>query len=202
MKKDQLQALGLTDEQIESVLTANGKDVQREQKAAAELNKQIETLTAQAKELSDKVAGAAGADEKFKGEIAELKAAHEKALKDAKTGYDAEVARLARENETKSFIGGLNRKFVNDMTAAHFERLLNDAVADQKNAGKNRADLFAELSKGADGKERADIFAAEAPSVAFSIPASGNFGAGSPSEAERQSVFKLFGLQNVEGGSK
>jgi phage-related minor tail protein len=56
MKKDQLQALGLTDEQIEAVLAAHGKEIQREQKAAKALQDQIETLTAQAKELSDKVA--------------------------------------------------------------------------------------------------------------------------------------------------
>ena len=173
MDRKTLESKGLTAELIEFIMSENGKDVQAEKgktkqavddaimAATAPLNNQIAELDKQNKEFQTTIQNAAGIDEKAKTEIAKIQADNKAALKKMKDEFEAETAKVKREADTKEFLSRLSRKFVTPETARAFEARINEALIDKANEGKSRADIFAALSVGDDGKERTDIYVAD-----------------------------------------
>lgn len=187
MTREELKALGLTDDQVEKVMTMKGKVVEAEQakkggktdedvkkavdealaKAQKEsasavdgLNKQIETLTKQKADLDKIIKDAPSVDDAVKKAIEEAEKAHATALADAQKAAEEQIQGLKRDSETADFLRSLGKEFVTPETETVFRNRLNEALQDKANEGKNRADIFASLSLGADGKERTDIFKA------------------------------------------
>jgi hypothetical protein len=198
MKREDLKALGLTDEQVEAVMTEHGKGVTAEQAKAKThadaLTEQINALTAQAADFEAKLTESAGVDEAAKAEIKRLSEEHERALSEFKAKHDGELRRMERENETREFLAGLSKKFVNDMTRKHFETALNEAVSDKANEGRNRADIFAGLIKGEDGKERGDVFAETNPNP-VNLPPTGNIPFPGGDDQARRDIAAAFGVK-------
>lgn len=172
MDRKFLESLSLPSEQIDKIIAEHGKAVQTEQnranqlrdaavaKAVEPLNAQITQLTAQNTQLQNSVKNAPNVDSAVKAEVERLTKEHEKALKEITKKHEEETTAVWRIAETKDFFRSLDKKFVTPETQSAFETRLNEALADKKNEGKNRADIFATLILGEDGKERADIFAA------------------------------------------
>lgn len=173
MERAELEKLGLTKEQIDSVMAENGKDIKAEREkaksvmekavadAANPLNEQLAERDKQIEELGEKIKNSSGIDEKAKTEIAELNKAHASKLKEMQTCHETELSKLKRETETREFFSGLSRKFITPETARAFEQRMNEALTDKAYEGKNRQDILAILVKGEDGKERADIYTPE-----------------------------------------
>lgn len=170
MERKELEAKGLTPEQIEFIMAENGKDIKAEQtkaktmlttaiaEAVKPLNDQIETLAIQAGEYQEVIKNSNGVDEEAKKQMEELQKTHTQALKEAKQSHEAELTKLRREAETREFFSSLNRKFITPETQRAFEQRVNEALSDKINEGKSRSDIFTALTKGEDGKERTDIF--------------------------------------------
>jgi hypothetical protein len=157
MEKKHLEEKGLNAEQIEFVLAENTKDTA---KATKPLTDKIAAMEKQAGEYEEKLKGVEGLDEKAKADLDKIQKEHAAAIKKMKEDSEVEIGKMKREAETKEFFAGLGKKFVTPETAAAFEAKLNDALADKAYEGKNRKDIFDLLIKDADGKDRADIFAA------------------------------------------
>jgi len=168
MDRHELEKKGLTKDMIDFVMAENGKDVQAEQaKAKADiatavkpLNEQVAELTKQNKEFQETIKSTAGVDASAKAEIERLQKEHEAKIKEIQKAHDDKFQALKREADTKEFIRGLGKKFVTPETEKVFEDRLNAALADKAYEGKNRDDILAVLTLGADGKERTDIYAA------------------------------------------
>jgi len=182
MERASLEKLGLTKEQVDAVMTENGKDIKAEQDkaktaqdtavkdavavATKPLNETITKNAEQVKELEDKIKASGGVDEKSKKEIEELQKTHAAALKEiqdkqneAAKEHEAALAKLRRENETREFFAGYGKKFITPETQKAFEQRINECLTDKAYEGRNRADILAIITKGEDGKERTDIYA-------------------------------------------
>lgn len=148
MKKEELLAMGLTEEQAAKVFELNGKAVEKAKGKSAEQEKELESLRAQLAEKDQTIASLekAGGDakkvaeelEKYKQAEAERRKAEEEARADQILTAAAEQALEGRE-------------FVNDPTRAHYVAALKQAIADPANKGKSPAKLFEAMTKDADG---------------------------------------------------
>lgn len=91
MKREDLKAMGLTDEQIEKVMAENGKDVEKHKTAADTAKTELDGLKAQLTEANKTIDGFKGQDiEGVKKSADEYKAKFEQAQKDSA----AQVAQL------------------------------------------------------------------------------------------------------------
>ena len=69
----------------------------------------------------------------------------------AVSDWEKKYGENRRSAETNEFLSGY--KFVNEYTKKSFADLLNAALEDKANEGKNRKDIFETLTKDKDGKE-------------------------------------------------
>ena len=145
MKRDDLTALGLTDEQIDSVMKLNGNDINREKAKYAdydELKQQLEKANTAIDGMKDYDA--------VKAEVAKYQAEAESAKKE----YAAKVQRLELQAKIKDFTNG--KKFVNDLTRDAINEQLETALNDDANKGKSLDDLLKAITDG-----KTDIFREE-----------------------------------------
>jgi ribosomal protein S6 len=171
MKREELTKLGVPEEALDKIMNLNGADIEREKaKVLAVQNERDAAVTdrdkikAQLEEVQEKLKAFDGVDleqeraqrKQLEKDIADAKKAHETELAEFKKAQEAEVSKIKRETETKEFLSV--QKFINKETALHYEKVLNEALEDKKNEGKNRKDLFDALILGEDGKPRKDIF--------------------------------------------
>lgn len=136
MKRDELKNLGLTDEQIESVMTMNGADINREKGKADKWESDYNALKATADADAQKYAT-------YDSDMEEL--ATLRAYKDG-VEFDKRFAAVLGDS-----------KPVNDMTRKGLSGLFAEAVKDPANEGKTDADIWYGIVSG----KEAEYFASK-----------------------------------------
>lgn len=142
MKRDELTAAGLTDEQVEKVMKLNGDDINREKAKYSDyddIKKQLEKANATIDGMKDY--------EDVKAKVTQYQQEAENAKKEAA----AKVQQLELQAKIKDFTG--NKKFVNDLTRDAINAQLEKALNDDTNKGKSLDDLLKALTDG-----KTDIF--------------------------------------------
>ena len=142
MKREELTAAGLTDEQVEKVMKLNGDDINREKAKFSDyddLKKQFEKANATIDSMKDY--------EEVKAKVIQYQQEAENAKKEAA----AKVQQLELQAKIKDFTG--SKKFVNDLTRDAINAQLEKALNDDANKGKSLDDLLKALTDG-----KTDIF--------------------------------------------
>ena len=142
MKREELTAAGLTDEQVEKVMKLNGDDINREKAKFSDyddLKKQLEKANATIDSMKDY--------EEVKAKVIQYQQEAENAKKEAA----AKVQQLELQAKIKDFTG--KKKFVNDLTRDAINAQLEKALNDDANKGKSLDDLLKALTDG-----KTDIF--------------------------------------------
>lgn len=142
MKREELTAAGLTDEQVEKVMKLNGDDINREKAKFSDyddIKKQLEKANATIDGMKDY--------EDVKAKVSQYQQEAENAKKEAA----AKVQQLELQAKIKDFTG--NKKFVNDLTRDAINAQLEKALNDDANKGKSLDDLLKALTDG-----KTDIF--------------------------------------------
>ena len=127
MKRDELKNLGLTDEQIDSVMTMNGKDITREKGNADKWESDYNALKATADADAQKYAT-------YDSDMEELAT-----LRAYKEGVEFDQRFTAVLGDSKP---------VNDMTRKGLSGLFAEAVKDPANEGKTDADIWSGIVSG------------------------------------------------------
>jgi chromosome segregation ATPase len=137
MKTEFLKGLGLTDEQISSIMAENGKDIAKEQAKAeteAEQTKvQIEKLQSDLKAKDELIGNYKAETEKFKemdidsiknklSELEETNKNYETQLKDTKNTYEKQIADMNYNSAIKDLLGG--EKFTSNLVKKAFQQEL------------------------------------------------------------------------------
>jgi phage-related minor tail protein len=139
MKREELTAAGLSDEQVEKVMKLNGDDINREKSKYSDyddVKKQLEKANATIDGMKDY--------EDVKAKVTQYQQEAENAKKEAA----AKVQQLELQAKIKDFTG--NKKFVNDLTRDAINAQLEAALEKTESKGKSLEDLFKEFT---DGKE-------------------------------------------------
>ena len=159
MKREELTAAGLTDEQIDKVMKLNGDDINREKAKFAdydEIKAQLEKANATIDGMKDY--------EAVKADVLKYQQEAEKAKAEAA----AKVQQLELQGKIKDFTS--TKKFVNDITREAINAQLESALNDQANKGKSIDELFKALTDG-----KADILKDDnAPTPPTVPPMGGN----------------------------
>ena len=159
MKREELTAAGLTDEQIDKVMKLNGDDINREKSKFAdydEIKAQLEKANATIDGMKDY--------EAVKADVLKYQQEAEKAKAEAA----AKVQQLELQGKIKDFTS--TKKFVNDITREAINAQLESALNDQANKGKSIDELFKALTDG-----KADILKDDnAPTPPTVPPMGGN----------------------------
>ena len=145
MKREELTAAGLTDEQVDKVMKLNGDDINREKAKYSDyddIKKQLEKANATIDGMKDYDA--------VKADVAKYQQEAENAKKEAA----AKVRQLELQTKVKDFTSG--KKFVNDLTRDAINAQLETALNDDNNKGKSLDDLLKALTDG-----KTDIFKEE-----------------------------------------
>ena len=142
MKREELTAAGLTDEQVEKVMKLNGDDINREKAKYSDyddVKKQLEKANATIEGWKDYDA--------IKADVAKYQQEAENARKEAA----AKVQQLEDKARVKDFTS--SKKFVNELTRDAINAQLYDAMNDAANKGKSLDDLLKAITDG-----KTDIF--------------------------------------------
>lgn len=137
MKREELTAAGLTDEQIDKVMKLNGDDINREKAKFAdydEIKSQLEKANATIDGMKDY--------EAVKADVLKYQQEAEKAKAEAA----AKVQQLELQGKIKDFTS--TKKFVNDITREAINAQLESALNDSANKGKSIDELFKALTDG------------------------------------------------------
>jgi hypothetical protein len=127
MKREELKNLGLTDEQIDQVMTMHGTGITREKGKATEWEDKYNDLLAQNQQNTEKYAN-------YDHDMEELAS-----LRTYKEGVEFD----------KRFTAAVgDKKFVNDVTRNHVFGQFTEAAKDPSNEGKADADILAPLLEG------------------------------------------------------
>ena len=160
MKREELTAAGLTDEQIDKVMKLNGDDINREKAKYSDyddVKKQLEKANATIEGWKDYDA--------IKADVAKYQQEAENAKKEAAV----KVQQLEDKARVKDFTS--SKKFVNELTRDAINAQLYDAMNDAANKGKSLDDLLKALTDG-----KTDIFKDEntpTPPTVTNMAASG-----------------------------
>ena len=168
MKKEDLMAQGLTEEQVNFVMAENGKDVKREQDKTAAAVSDRDTANQQLADVQTQLKAFEGID------VVELQSKVTALTNDIsakETAHQAALAKRDREAETATYLAG--KKFVNAATREHYAAKINAALESPDNAGKNREDLLKAYTTGEDGKEIPNIYEVEYPNSMLNLPPMG-----------------------------
>ena len=141
MKREELTAAGLTDEQVEKVMKLNGDDIK----------KQLEKANATIDGMKDY--------DDVKAKVTQYQQEAENAKKEAA----AKVQQLELQAKIKDFTG--TKKFVNDLTRDAINAQLEKALNDDANKGKSLDDLLKALTDG-----KTDIFKDENTPAPPTVP--------------------------------
>ena len=137
MKREELTAAGLTEEQINTVMKLNGDAINREKAKFAdydEIKAQLEKANATIDGMKDY--------EAVKADVLKYQQEAEKAKAEAA----AKVQQLELQGKIKDFTS--TKKFVNDITREAINAQLESALNDQANKGKSIDELFKALTDG------------------------------------------------------
>ena len=127
MERAKLKELGLTDEQIDAVMTDHGKDINAALEGKTALNTRVTELEAELTKYADYSA--------LQEEVVALREGN------------AELANLRAEKEKRDYGDRLTaamngRQFVNDVTRDHVFGKFVEAAKDPSNEGKNDVDIL------------------------------------------------------------
>ena len=175
MKREELEAAGLTEEQINKVMKLNGDDINREKSKFAdydEIKAQLEKANATIDGMKDY--------EAVKADVLKYQQEAEKAKADAA----AKVQQLELQSKIKDFTSG--KKFVNDITREAINAQLESALNDDANKGKSIEDLFKTLTDG-----KADILKDDAAPTPPVVPPMGDNGNKGDDDAQARAVMGL-----------
>ena len=142
MKREELTAAGLTDEQVDKVMKLNGDDINREKAKYSDyddIKKQLEKANATIDGMKDY--------DDVKAKVTQYQQEAENAKKEAA----AKVQQLEDKARVKDFTS--SKKFVNELTRDAINAQLYDAMNDAANKGKSLDDLLKALTDG-----KTDIF--------------------------------------------
>lgn len=142
MKREELTAAGLTDEQVEKVMKLNGDDINREKAKFSD----YDDLKAQLEKANATIDGMKDYDD-VKAKVTQYQQEAENAKKEAA----AKVQQLEDKARVKDFTS--SKKFVNDLTRDAINAQLYDAMNDAANKGKSLDDLLKAITDG-----KTDIF--------------------------------------------
>ena len=160
MKREELTAAGLTDEQVDKVMKLNGDDINREKAKYSD----YDDLKAQLEKANATIEGWKDYDA-IKADVAKYQQEAENAKKEAA----AKVQQLEDKARVKDFTS--SKKFVNELTRDAINAQLYDAMNDAANKGKSLDDLLKALTDG-----KTDIFKDEntpTPPTVTNIAAAG-----------------------------
>lgn len=171
MKKEELTALGITEEQADKVLAMNGKDIEKHKKAAEDAKSQVTSLTQQLsdrdKDLEGLKAGAQNA-EGLKKQLEELQGKYNTETEDYKK-------QLADRDYADALTAAMHGEKV-AFTSKAAEKSIRDALmADRLALKDGKLEGFADRLK-ALRESDPDAFKSDKPDPAFSGP----MGAGGP----------------------
>lgn len=128
MKREELKALGLTDEVIESVMTMNGKDITKHQTAAQTAQTTLETLQGQLTEANKQIEGFKNMDvDSIKKAADDYKTKWEQAQTDAA----AQIAAVKFDHALESALTGAkakNPKAVKALLSSDLLKLQDDGT--------------------------------------------------------------------------
>lgn len=150
MTRDEVKAImkDISDEQLNSLLDLNSRDIGKAKGKAGDQQAEIESLRNQLAERDETIAGL----EKAKGDAAAIQAELDKykqaEAERAKAEKEAQMDAILTQTAESALEG---RDFVNEYTRAHFLGELKKAIQDPKNKGKKPADLFSDMTKDVDG---------------------------------------------------
>lgn len=167
MKTDDLKGRGLTQEQIDFVMSENGKDLKALQEDLKTLTADIETVKAKRDEYKKSLETVEGRLKDFdgvnvedlKGQIATLTTQ----LADEKKARETDAQRAETEKNVNAFLASLdddgNKKyeFLNDITEDFYRGKLMEELSKDSAKGKSIGDIFTALTT-EDGKTKANIF--------------------------------------------
>lgn len=126
MKRDQLQALGLTEEQVESIMSMNGADINREKQKATDLQAQLDQLQAEAQTTTERYAT-------YDADMEEL------------ATLRAEKVERGRKDRFTAVLG--ERKPKNGYTQNGLYADFCTAIENPDNAERKDEDIFADIVK-------------------------------------------------------
>lgn len=145
MKREFLKGLNLTDEQIDSIMAENGKDIEKEKSKFADYEEIKKNL-----EEANKTIVSFGDVDAIKADVDKWKSDFKKLQEES----EAKIARMERQTKIKDFTG--SKKFVNDFTRDYINGELDKALSDDKSKGKSLEDLLSEITK-----DKTNIFVEE-----------------------------------------
>ena len=172
MKREELTALGLTEEQINEVMKKNGEDITREQKKFADyddIKAQLEKANATIDSMKDY--------EAVKADVAK----YQQEAQQAKADAEAKVHKLELQAKIKDFTNA--KKFVNDITREAINAQLESALNDDANKGKSIEELFKALTDG-----KSDILKNEDAPTPPEVPSMANKGGAADDDAQARAV--------------
>ena len=175
MKREELTALGLTEEQINEVMKKNGEDITREQKKFAdydEVKAQLEKANATIDSMKDY--------EAVKADVAK----YQQEAQQAKADAEAKVHKLELQAKIKDFTNA--KKLVNDITREAINAQLESALNDDANKGKSIEELFKALTDG-----KSDILKNEDAPTPPEVPSMANKGGAADDDAQARAVMGL-----------
>ena len=175
MKREELTALGLTEEQVNEVMKKNGEDITREQKKFADyddIKAQLEKANATLNSMKDY--------DEVKAKVTE----YQQQAQQAKADAEAKVHKLELQAKIKDFTN--NKKFVNDITRDAINAQLESALNDDANKGKSIDELFKGLTDG-----KSDILKNEDAPTPPEVPSMANRGAAADDDAQARAVMGL-----------
>lgn len=175
MKREELTALGLTEEQINEVMKKNGEDITREQKKFADyddIKAQLEKANATIDSMKDY--------EAVKADVAK----YQQEAQQAKADAEAKVHKLELQAKIKDFTNA--KKFVNDITREAINAQLESALNDDANKGKSIEELFKALTDG-----KSDILKNDDAPTPPEVPSMANKGGAADDDAQARAVMGL-----------
>lgn len=183
MKREFLKGLNLTDEQIEAIMTENGKDIESTKakfQDYEEIKKNLENANKKIESFGDVDA--------IKAEVEKWKSDYQKAQDES----NAKIAKMERQQKIKDFTSG--KKFVNDFTRDYINGQLETALSDDKSKGKSLDDLLSEITK-----DKTNIFVDENKPQPPKVPNMKNPG-GDSALAEKNAARAVMGLPPLGEG--
>ena len=175
MKREELTALGLTEEQINEVMKKNGEDITREQKKFADyddIKAQLEKANAAIDSMKDY--------EAVKADVAK----YQQEAQQAKADAEAKVHKLELQAKIKDFTNA--KKFVNDITREAINAQLETALNDDANKGKSIEELFKAMTDG-----KTDILKSDDKPTPPEVPSMANKGTAADDDAQARAVMGL-----------
>lgn len=162
MKREELEKLGLSKEQIDQIMDANGKDINDVKKEAERKAEIIKSLEEKVESISGEFTSYKKSkmteDEKQKSLIQEENARYEKALNEAEKAK-SDYSRLIKESKVRETLGS----FGND---EEIKTLIPSFIADTEEESISRATIFKDYVE----KQKATAATAAVEEAAKNIP--------------------------------